>query len=457
MAVDAVRYLEEHGIHTVMAGGFDTHGALRAKRMSAEAFLEAAAGSGIGFSDVFWVLDIAEGLVEPASPGDLHYFPRKEKGFGDIFGRPDLNTLTAIPWDPGVAVALCDYETTDGNPVPISPRQVLKALVQRAGDRRLRAVAALELEFYVFEETVEVMAQRGFHALRTMGMRPYTYSGLKGARDDDFIGLLRQHLNTMGIAAEACNPETGPGQYEINLRHQDALRMADQAALYKTLAKDLARRNGKTISFMAKPHHDWAGSSGHLHLSLWDTGTGRNLMHDHAAPFGVSAAAGQAMAGILATLPELVPLHCPTPNSYKRLRPYSWASTTATWGHDNRSTGIRALCEGTHSARVELRLPGADVNPYITIAACLAGALHGIEQGLEPPPAYPDDAYADPSLELLPLEMEPAVARLAASTAAPAYLGADFVHHYLALQQAELQKYRAAVGDWERQRYLEMI
>jgi glutamine synthetase len=255
---------------------------------------------------------------------------------------------------------------------------------------------------------------------------------------------------------EACNPETGPGQFELNIRYDDALKAADDGFFYTNAIKEIAARHGLLATFMAKPRRDWAGSSCHLHQSLWDRGTGRNVFFDHSLGHGLSETGRHYAGGLLATMRELTALFAPTPNSYKRFAPYSWAGTSVSWSYENRSTGIRAIAEHEAQARLEHRLPGADTNPYIVMAACLAGGLHGIEQKIEPPPPYEGDAYAGTELASVPQSLEEAVGLLERSTVARDMLGEDFVRHYALMKRFEAEKYRQQVSEWEVRRYVEM-
>ena len=266
---------------------------------------------------------------------------------------------------------------------------------------------------------------------------------------------MRRQLALAGLPVEACNPETGPGQFELNIRYDNALKAADDAFVYKHSVKEIAAQHGLMASFMAKPRRDWAGSSCHVHQSLWAPDDGPNVFFDHERGHGLSQAGRYYAGGLLATMREFTALFAPTPNSYKRFTPYSWAGTSVSWSYENRSTGIRAIAEGPAQARLEHRLPGADTNPYIVVAACLAGGLHGIEQKIEPPPAYEGDAYATSRFESVPASLEDAVRLLEGSTVAREMLGEDFVRHYAVMKWFEAEKYRQQVSEWEIRRYVE--
>jgi glutamine synthetase len=458
---DFTRWCEAEGIHTVVAGASDTHGIWRGKRLGVADFL-AKIDTGIPFSDVVLVLthseDTDEGqeLVEPPG-GEAYprYFPRKEQGFPDIFVRPDLATARRRPWHRGTVAVLGDFRRPGGAEVPIDPRTVLRQLIERARSHGLDPKIGIEYEFYLFRGDLAALRASGWR-LEPIRSRPYTYGVYGGSLDEDLIGAVRQQLSLADVRVEACNPETGPGQFELNIHYDDALKAADDGFVYKNGIKELAARHGLMASFMAKPRADWAGSSCHIHQSLWQPGTGANAFSGGEPSQGLSELGRHYAAGLLATLREFTALFAPTPNSYKRFAPYSWAGTSVSWSYENRSTGIRAIAEHPEATRLAHRLPGADTNPYIVIAACLAGGLYGIEQKIEPPAAYEGDAYADGHLESVPRSLEEAVGLLESSPVARHMLGEDFVRHYCELKRFEAEKYRQQVSQWEVRRYAEM-
>ena len=455
------RWCEAEGVRTVIAGAGDTHGIWRGKRLPVDGFL-ARLGHGVAFSDVILVIthseDTDEGqeLVEPpggeAYPG---YFPRKEQGFPDIFVVPDLSTARRLPWHQGTVGVLGEFRLPGGQEVPLDPRIVLRRLTERARSHGFEPKIGMEYEFYLFRGDLAALARSGWRP-EPVRARPYTYGVYGGSLDEDLIGEIRHQLAVAGIQVEACNPETGPGQFELNLRYGDALKAADDAFLYKNGIKEIAARHGLMASFMAKPRRDWAGSSCHVHQSLWEEDGGSNSFFDHEHGRGLSRAGRHYAGGLLATMREFTALFAPTPNSYKRFTPYSWAGTSVSWSYENRSAGIRAIAGHPADSRLEHRLPGADTNPYIVIAACLAGGLHGIEQEMEPAPAHEGDAYAAGELESVPVSLEEAVGLLERSTVAREMLGEDFVRHYALMKRFEAEKYRQQVSEWEIRRYAEL-
>jgi glutamine synthetase len=445
----------------VVAGAGDVHGIWRGKRLPLADFL-AKIDHGIPFSDVVLVIthseDTDEGqeLVEPPG-GEAYplYFPRKEQGFPDIFLRPDLGTARRLAWHAGTVGVLGDFHLPGGAGVPLDPRIVLRRLIGRARSHGFEPKIGVEYEFYIFRGDLAALKQSGWRP-EPIRARPYTYGVYGGSLDEGLIGEIRQKLAIAGVRIEACNPETGPGQFELNIRYDDALKAADDAFVYKNGIKEIVAARGLMASFMAKPRRDWAGSSCHIHQSLWETDTGANAFFARQPGQGLSEPGQHYTAGLLSTMREFTALFAPTPNSYKRFAPYSWAGTSVSWGYENRSTGLRAITKHPDEARLEHRLPGADTNPYIVIAACLAGGLHRIEQKIQLPRAYEGDAYATGEFESVPRSLEEALDLLDSSEVAREMLGADFVQHYVLMKRFEAEKYRQQVSEWEVRRYAEM-
>ncbi len=455
------RWCETEGVHTVVSGAGDIHGIWRGKRFPVADFL-ARLDHGIPFSDVVLVIthseDTDEGqeLVEP--PGGAAYplyFPRKEQGFPDIFVQPDLGTARRLPWHPGTVGVLGDFHLPGGAGVPLDSRIALRRLIERARSHGLEPKIGMEYEFYIFRGDLAALKESGWK-LDPIRARPYTYGVYGGSLDDGLIGEIRRQLAIAGVRVEACNPETGPGQFELNIRYDDALKAADDAFVYKNGIKEIVAQHGLMACFMAKPRRDWAGSSCHVHQSLWESAAGANAFFSGGPGRGLSEPGRHYTAGVLATMRELTALFAPTPNSYKRFTPYSWAGTSVSWSYDNRSTGLRAIAGHPAEARLEHRLPGADTNPYTVIAACLAGGLHGIEQKIRLTQAYEGDAYASGQFESVPQSLDEALGLLGDSTVAREMLGADFVQHYVLMKRFEAEKYRQQVSEWEIRRYAEM-
>lgn len=452
MDLSAARELfDTHDIHTVKIGGSDLDGAYRGKRVPAAAFLDGAAG-GFAQCDVIFGWDIAEDLVPNLR------FTGWESGYPDIIAVPDLATLVPVPWEPGVASAICDYRHEDGRPVEIAPRHVLARVIGRARAAGYEPSTALELEFCLFRETAASLRAKNWEDLQPLSPSNSCYSIWRASADDDIVGHIVRQMIDYGIPMEGYNREHGPGMYEANIAYGPALLSADRAMLFRNGVKELCARMGVSATFMAKWNDRRDGCSGHIHQSLWD-GAGRNLFYDASGDHHLSGALRHYAAGVLATMPEFTALYAPNVNSYKRFVAGTWAPTSVTWGVETRTTAVRLVPGGAGSARVELRTPGCDVNPYLGMAAALAGGLHGLAQGLELPPAARGNAYALSAAEAppLPRTLGEAIELFAASKLARDYFGDLFVDHYMAMRRWEVAQYNRVVGAWERERYFEMV
>jgi glutamine synthetase len=441
LAHQQLRLLRCRGIETVILAGADTHGIMRGKRLPI-AELDRAAERGVALCDVVWALPVDE--HEPVQPPPQHagYFPRP--GYPDMRAVPDLQTARIVPWQDRTAVLLCDFVSRDGGAIPLSPRAVLRSVVERARAIGVEPIVGIELEFYVLRETPQSVLGKRPSQLVAIAERPSVYGMVAASRNEPFAGAVRETLLRYGLAVEACNPEAGPGQFEINLRAAPALQAADEAFLLKSAVKEVAARQELLATFMAKPRSDWPGSSCHLHLSLRG---------------GTSQAMHHFIGGLLEGMAELTAILAPTPNSYRRFVPHSWAGTTATWGFDNRSAGLRAIGRGDGATRVEHRQAGADANPYLAVSAALAAGLDGLQRGCEPGPPIDGDVYAsaDGAVRPLPATLGEATDMLERSALARDWLGDDVVEHYVAMRRAELAGQAAAVTDWETSRYLEAL
>lgn len=450
-------WCREQGIDTVIPGTADTNGAWIGKRVVLDDFVRLCGDHGVPYCNVLFAIT-RDGMENVFAPEDLStYFPTHRNGYPDIFFRPDLRSARVLSWHERTVAVNGIYHLPDGSEVPITPRRVLIAARDRLRQLGFEPFAASEFEFYVSEGTPEELRSTNW-ALRPLSTRAYTYQVFRSSLDQEFLTRWKQYLLDAGIPIEAMNPETGPGQYELNASYTDALRAADDAFLYKNGIKEIAALEGRTASFMALPQAEWAGSSCHIHQSIRSADTGEPVMMEPGGESEhpeLSEVGRQYVAGVLATLRDFTAIYWPTVNSYRRPRPYSWAATTVSWGFDNRSTALRVVGESPASTRVENRMPGADVNPYLVIAANLAGGAYGIENELELPEPYRGDAYADPALERLPSSLEEAVDVLERSEIAQELLGQDFVLHYVTTLRAEIAQWNAHVSDWEVGLYFE--
>jgi glutamine synthetase len=441
-------------IDTVVAGFTDHYGRLVGKRFDVGYFVDTVAPDGAHGCDYLLTVDME---MEPVA-GYEH--ASWAQGYGDMHLVPDLTTLRVADWLLHTAIVLCDVVDPRAHElVAVAPRTILRAQLSRLGDLGLVAMAGTELEHYVYRTSYAEAARTGHRDLERAGWYGEDYQLLQGARTEDFHGAVRRHLARSGIPVESSKGETGLGQHELNVRYADALEMADRHVLFKQCLKETADRQGLSVTFMAKPFTGEAGSSCHVHLSMWRDGENA-FAGDTDLGLGEDGPRGSAtllgfLGGCIAMLPDLMLLLAPTVNSYKRYVDASWAPTRLAWGYDNRTTALRVVGSGD-SLRVECRLPGADCNPYLALAAIVGAGAEGIEQQIEPPPAFTGDAYRA-ALPRLPGSLRESTERFAGSEPARALFGDVAVDHYTHAADTEQAAFDAAVTDWERHRYFERI
>ncbi|MET8808538.1 glutamine synthetase family protein [Streptomyces sp. NPDC004546] len=381
-----------------------------------------------------------QGDVVPVSGG-------LDAGLPDIAVRPDLDTLTALPWEPGVASCLGEVvDPATGSPAPESPRDLLRTVLERCREHGLRPVVGPELEYYLCDPAPDGGWRR---YARHPGV-VYT-AGLRADPDNHLLRTLRQ-VRDLNIGVISGNHEFDAGQFEINLIHSEALSAADRAFRFKAAIKELARREGRLATFMAKPFNDSGGSGFHLHLSC-DDAEGRNAFDDPAGPCGLSATARHAVAGVLAHAPALAALLNPTVNSYKRFGPDTLAPWLIDWGLDNRSAMVRIPPERGGGARMELRLGDASANPYLAIAGTIAAALLGVLTREEPPAPLEGYGYDTTRSAMLPTTLSAALDALEADTALTEILGKDFTTSFLSYKRDEVERFQRFVTDWEFTEY----
>jgi len=441
LSLDELRADVESGaVDTVIVGFTDMQGRLMGKRLDAEFFLsEQAAGHPGEGCNYLLALEME---MDPV-PG--YAIASWERGYGDFGLRPDLTTLRRIPWHEATVMVQCDVEWHDGKPVAPSPRQVLKAQVEKAHALGLEPMFGSELEFFLFRETYLEAHAKHYHDLTPSVPYILDYHILAASFDEPFLRTVRTSMKAAGMVVESSKGEAWAGQHEINFRFQDALRTADDHVVYKTGLKEIAHQRGCSVTFMAKPHHDWVGSSCHIHSSLWRDGEN--------AFAGESDLFRHYLAGQIACLGDLAIFVAPVVNSYKRFAAGSWAPTTLAWGYDNRTCGFRVVGHGS-ACRPETRIPGADANPYLALAALLAAGLYGIEEKLELAPAFEGNAY-ESDVERFPHALREAIARLESSGVARRLLGDDVIDHYLNYARTEQELYDKTVTGYERERMFE--
>ncbi|MCS7006458.1 MAG: glutamine synthetase family protein [Thermoleophilia bacterium] len=441
LSVEALREQVERGdVDTVIVAFTDMQGRLLGKRLHGEFFCEEVdRGHGIEGCNYLLALDME---MDPV-PG--YEIASWEQGYGDFALRPDLATLRRIPWLEATALVLCDVVWHDGTPVQPSPRQVLRSQMERAAALGLTPMTGSELEFYLVRETYREAWNRRYVELTPSVPYILDYHILASTFDEGLIRQIRNGMQGAGIRVETSKGEAWPGQHEINFRFADALTMADNHVIYKNGAKEIAYANGCAITFMAKPFESWIGNSCHIHASLFRDG--EPAFRDDDALFE------RFLAGQIACAEELALFFAPTVNSYKRYAAGSWAPTTLAWGYDNRTCGFRIVGQGA-SRRVETRIPGGDVNPYLAFAAIIAAGLYGIEQELPLPPPLEGNAY-ESDARRFPSTLREAIAALEAGTVARAAFGDQVVDHYLNYARTEQALFDKTVTDWERMRYFE--
>jgi glutamine synthetase len=436
-------------IETVLAVFTDPYGRFMGKRFDAGFFLEEGARAGTHACDYLLTVDME------MAPVAGYAFASWEEGYGDVHLAPDLSTLRQASWLERTAVVLCDVER-GGALAAVAPRSILRAQVERARSLGWEARGASELEYYIYRNTYRDAAARGWRGLEPAGWYLEDYNALQGTRTEPFHAEVRRHLRLSGIPVETSKGEWGLGQHELNVRHAPVLEMADRHALFKQCLKETADRQGLCVTFMAKPAEDQAGSSCHIHLSLWRDGASAFPGAHRIGPVEGSDAFRWFLAGWMARAGELMPFYAPTINSYKRFQAGSWAPTRLAWSYDNRTAGFRVVGQG-QSLRIECRIPGADCNPYLAYAAALASGLDGIERRLEPPEPFRGDLYRASDLPALPHTLREALERFESSEFARAAFGEEVHAHYAHFFRSECEAWERAVTDWERRRYFERI
>ncbi len=446
-------------IDTVIAAMVDMQGRLMGKRVIGQFFVDEVARDGTHACSYLLGCDVE---MEPL-PG--YRLTSWETGYHDVHLRPDIETLRRLPWLEKTALVLCDVVDESGEPVPESPRQILRRQMARAHERGVLPMVASELEFYVFRETFESARKKHYHDLEPYGQYIEDYHIFQGTKEEWLIRQIRNGLEGAGVPVEFSKGEWGPGQHELNLRYTTPVEMADRHTIMKQGAKEIAALNQIAVTFMAKWRADLAGSSCHLHSSLWDREGRRNLFWEQGAvPLGMSRMFRHYLGGQLAGARQLAYFFAPYINSYKRYLAGTFAPVLAVWSHDNRTCGFRVVGAGP-SLRVENRIPGADVNPYLSFAATIGAGLWGIEHKVEPPEMFEGDAYnaeglRPPDLAGLPRvpgTLREAIGELERSEIARWAFGDRVVEHYLHTARLEQRAHDRAVTCWELARNFERM
>jgi glutamine synthetase len=447
LTVQALRDLIAAGVvDTVLVAITDMQGRLQGKRCGARYFLEEVLAHGTEGCNYLLAVDVDMNTV------DGYEMSSWERGYGDLLMAPDLDTMRLLPWLEGTAMVMCDVQWLDGTPMPASPRQILKAQLDRLAERGLKAYVGTELEFIVFNDTFESAWGKAYRHLEPANQYNVDYSLLGTARIEPLLRDIRNSMESAGMYVESAKGECNLGQHEIAFRYDEALATCDTHSIYKTGAKEIAAKHGKSLTFMAK-YDEREGNSCHIHLSFRSDEGDAVLAGDRE--HGFSELMEQFIAGQLACLPEFTYLLAPNINSYKRFVAGSFAPTAVAWGLDNRTCSLRVVGHG-ESLRVENRLPGGDVNPYLAVAALIAAGLHGIENELEPEPIFEGNAYTSDK-QHVPTTLREASALFGGSKIAREAFGDEVVDHYTNAARVELDAYDAAVTDWERIRGFERL
>ncbi len=437
-------------IDTVVVAFCDLQGRLVGKRVTGRYFVDNVADGSLEMCNYLLAVDVD---MEPL-PG--YRFANWEQGYGDVSCVPDLATLRHVAWLERTALVLCDVvDEHDRSPVAVSPRQILRDQVARAQSMGFRAHIGAELEFFLFRDSFEELAANGYREFHPHSDWIEDYHILQTTREEYLIRRIRNGMDGAGVPVEFSKGEAGRGQHEINLVYADALEMADRHVVYKNGVKEIAAQEGRAVTFMAKYSMAEVGSSCHLHISLTDVNDGRPVFPDPAGGSLGSETFRHFLGGLLASARELSWCFAPYVNSYKRYQPDSWAPTAVAYGHDNRTCGFRLVGRGP-AFRVESRVPGADVNPYIAYAALLAAGLHGIEHRIEPPAPLVGNGYTA-DVDHLPSTLPEAIELFEQSEVARAAFGDDVHHHLLNTAVQEWRAFNRAVTDWELRRNFERI
>jgi glutamine synthetase len=442
MTIEQLKAATQNGIiDTVLLAIADMQGRLQGKRLTASHFIEQVLPNGAEGCNYLLAVDVEMNTVEGYAMSSW------DRGYGDFVMLPDTDTLRLIPWHDATAMCLADIAWADGSDVVASPRQILRRQLARLAERGWTANAATELEFILFRDGYEEAGKKGYRDLEPANAYNVDYSLLGTARVEPLIRRIRNGMAGAGMVVENSKGECNLGQHEINFRYADALRTADEHVIYKNGAKEIAAQEEMAITFMAK-YNEREGNSCHVHLSLADA-EGHSVFARDRAVFE------RFLAGQLACLRELTLLFAPNVNSYKRFQPGSFAPTAVAWGHDNRTCSLRVVGHGV-ALRLENRLAGADVNPYLALSAMIAAGLHGIERELPLEPPHDGNAYVSDKPHVV-TTLAAARDLFATSEIGRSAFGAEVVEHYLNNADVELRAFEAAVTDWERVRGFERL
>lgn len=433
--------LERGDYDTVLVAMVDMQGRLMGKRFTASHFV-AEGHAETHCCDYLLATDLE--MATPAGYAATSW----DRGYGDYVMRPDLATLRPMPWVEGAALVLCDViDHHTHQPVPHSPRAVLKGQVARAAAMGFTPMMATELEFFLFRASFDAIRRGGFRELEPLVGYNQDYNLFQSAREEHVMRPVRSQLVAAGVPVESSKGEAETGQEELNIRYADAVTACDHHTIAKQAVKEIADAHGRAASFLPKWRADKVGSAAHVHQSLMRDGT--NAFHDPDGPRGMSTPFGAYLGGLMAHTAEMTVFLAPYVNSYKRFLPGTFAPTKIAWSQDNRTAGYRLVGDGTKGVRIECRIPGSDVNPYLACAALLAAGLAGIERGDAMPDPVSGDVYGMDDVADLPATLRDATEALRGSQMLRDAFGSGVVDHYVRMAEVEQEAFDAAVTDWE--------
>ena len=439
--------VKEGKIDTVLVCLVDMQGRLMGKRFHAQNFVES------GHEETHCCTYLLATDIEMGTP-DGYASTSWEAGYGDYIMKPDLSTLRYVPWLEGTAMILCDVlDHHTHEPVPHAPRQILKKQIARLKELGYSASMATELEFFLFKDSLDELAENGFTKLNPVSAYNEDYHILQTTKEENVMRPIRNHLYQMGIPVEGSKGEADGGQEELNIKYSEALSCADHHTIAKHAVKEIAWQNGQSATFLAKWDHNRIGSSSHVHQSLWKDG--KPVFVDEKAELGKSKVMDHYMAGLIHYATDYTYFMAPYVNSYKRFAKGSFAPTKIVWSVDNRTAAFRLCGESTAGIRVECRVPGSDINPYLAQAAMLAAGIKGIEEKLVLPDAFTGDVYANSDAESIPRNLYMAVNALEKSEMLKEAFGDDVVKHYVRCAEVEIEEFEKVVTDWEVKRGFE--
>ena len=448
---EILQYVKDHPSGKVKIAFTDIDGILRGKYISSEKFLSVIE-NGMGVCNVIFGWDAGDVVYDNVEYTGWH------TGYPDSPAVLDISTFRKIPWENDVPFFLGELTDQKGNPSPVCPRQLLKQILKEANKQGYSPIFSQEFEWYNFAETPQTANDKQFKNLTPLTPGMFGYSILRNSLENPFSADLFEWLRKFNVPIEGIHTETGPGTYEAAISHAGIAEAADRAVIFKTAVKEIAYKHGIIASFMAKIKEDLPGCGGHVHQSLWDKAGKKNLFYDEKDKNNMSDLMKSYVTGQLYCLPHILPMFAPTINSYKRLVEGAWAPTTLTWGMDNRTVALRILSGSSKSCRLETRVIGSDVNPYLAMTACLAAGLYGIKNKLKlKQPATVGNGYRDYSNGILPSTLIEATQQMKGSNVAIELFGSAFVNHFTQTREWEWRQHLKAVTDWEYKRYFELI